>query len=422
MNVKITPHPLSGTVSAISSKSDVHRLLIAAALSDKPTIIKCNSRSKDIEATVSCLNSLGAAISFAEDEISVKPITNIPKEASLNCGESGSTLRFLLPVAAALGVTAEFCGKGRLPQRPITPLRREMEVNGITFTPPWKFPIKIKGQLEPNEYVLKGNVSSQFVTGLLFSLPMLTGDSKIRLIPPVESKPYIDMTVDTLRKFGIEITEEDNIYNIKGSQKYVSPSLVTADGDWSNAAFFLTAGALSGEITVTGLNINSLQGDRKILDVLSKMGAEISVLGDKITVEKAELHGVEIDASDIPDLIPILSVAAAGAKSGITTVSNAARLRIKESDRLSAICECINNIGVVVAEMDDGLVVWTGDGVRGGKVFGFNDHRIVMSMAIASAVSNGEITIEGAEAVNKSYPQFFEDFTSLGGIYNVIDD
>lgn len=422
MDIKITPHPISGTVSAISSKSDVHRLLIAAALSDKSTLIKCNTRSDDIVATVRCMNSLGADINFTGDGILVNPIKNLPETATLDCGESGSTLRFLLPVAAALGVSSEFKGEGKLPQRPITPLRREMEANGVTFTPPWVFPIKICGQLEPNKYVLKGNVSSQFVTGLLFALPLLNGDSSIRLIPPIESKPYIDMTLDTLKKFGIEVTQEENVYKIKGFQKYNSPTEIIADGDWSNAAFFLTAGALSGEVTVTGLNINSIQGDRKIIDVLTRMGAEVSVLGDKVTVEKSILHGVEINASDIPDLIPILSVAAAGAKSGITTVTNAARLRIKESDRLSAICECINNLGVVVAEMDDGLVVWTGEGVRGGEVFGFNDHRIVMSMAIASTVSNGEITIKGAEAVNKSYPQFFEDFKALGGVYNVIND
>lgn len=422
MNVKITPGPLSGSVRAISSKSDVHRLLIAAALSDKPTIIKCNTLSNDIEATVRCMNSLGADISFVDDGISVNPIKNVPNTAILDCGESGSTLRFLLPVAAALGVSAEFKGEGRLPSRPVTPLRREMEANGIEFTPPWVFPIKISGQLKSSEYRLKGDVSSQFVTGLLFALPLLKEDSFIRLIPPVQSKPYIDMTIDTLKKFGIEVFEENNVYKIKGSQKYVSPSEITADGDWSNAAFFLTAGALSSGVTVTGLNINSLQGDRKIIEILAQMGAKVSVKNDEIAVEGADLHGAEIDAGNIPDIIPILSVAAAAAKSGITTVTNAARLRIKESDRLSAICECINNLGVVVAEMDDGLVVWTGEGIRGGNVFGFNDHRIVMSMAIAGSISNSEVTIRGAEAVNKSYPQFFEDFTLLGGIYNVIDD
>lgn len=422
MNVKITPHPLSGTVRAISSKSDVHRLIIAAALSDKPTVIKCNVRSNDIEATVRCMSALGADIGFIDGGISIKPVLTPPKSASLDCGESGSTLRFLLPVAAALGVSAEFKGSGRLPSRPITALRREMEANGVNFTPPWVFPIKTEGQLKPAKYVLKGNVSSQFVTGLLIALPLLGGDSSIRLIPPVESKSYIDMTLDTLEKFGIEITEENNVYKIKGSQKYVSPAEITADGDWSNAAFFLTAGALSGSITVTGLNINSIQGDRKVVDILAKMGAEVSVSGNNVTVKKSELHGVEIDASDIPDLIPVLSVAAADVKSGMTTVTNAARLRIKESDRLSAICECINNLGVVVAEMDDGLVVWAGDGIRGGNVFGFNDHRIVMSMAIAGASSKSEVIIRGAEAVDKSYPQFFEDFKMLGGIYNVIND
>lgn len=422
MNVRITPNSLHGTVSAISSKSDVHRLVIAAALADKKTAIRCNTRSADIEATVRCMNSLGAAICFRENEIIVEPISVLPSKASLDCGESGSTLRFLLPVAAALGITAEFCGAGRLPSRPITPLRREMEANGITFSPPWVFPVKISGRLEPNEYVMKGDVSSQFITGLLFALPMLPGDSTIRIIPPLQSKPYVDLTLSTLKKFGIEIETDGNIYRIKGNQRFVSPGEITAEGDWSNAAFFLTAGALSGQITVEGLDIHSIQGDRRVIDILASMGAEITVIGDRVTAEKSDLHGVVIDAGDIPDLIPILSVAAAGAKSGMTTVTNAERLRLKESDRLAAICECLNNVGTVVAQMDDGLVIWTGDSVRGGNVFGFNDHRIVMSMAIASTITQNDVIIRGAEAVEKSYPQFFEDFKALGGIVDVLDD
>ena len=421
MNIKISPSQLNGTVAAISSKSDAHRILIAAALSDKKTVINCNTLSDDINATIECLKALGAEIETEDSKITVTPISNTPKSAELNCRESGSTLRFLMPVAAALGVNAAFSGSGRLPSRPIMPLRRELESGGVEFTPPWQFPILISGKLQSGNYSLKGNVSSQFVTGMLFALPLIEGDSTLRLIPPIESRSYIDMTLNTLKKFGIEIREEDNTFYIKGNQKYISPEEITVEGDWSNAAFFLTAGALAGSVTVTGLDESSLQGDKKVLDILERMGADIKKEKNGITVSRGGLVGTQIDAGDIPDLVPILSVAAAATDSGVTIISNAERLRLKESNRLAAISECLNNIGNVNSETDDGIVVWGGEKISGGNVFSFNDHRIVMSMAIASVVSTGDITIRNAEAVNKSYPTFFDDFKALGGICDVID-
>ena len=254
-----------------------------------------------------------------------------------------------------------------------------------------------------------------------FYKPLAEGDSTLRLIPPVESRSYIDMTLNTLKKFGIEIDEKDNTFYIKGSSKYISPEEITVEGDWSNAAFFLTAGALAGSVTVTGLDESSLQGDKKVLDILERMGADIKKDKNGITVSRGGLVGTQIDAGDIPDLVPILSVAAAAADSGVTIITNAERLRLKESDRLAALSECLNNIGNVNAETDDGLVVWSGEKIAGGNVFSFNDHRIVMSMAIASVASSGDITIRNAEAVNKSYPTFFEDFKALGGKCDVID-
>lgn len=421
MDIRLAPSKLSGKTAAISSKSDAHRILIAAALSDKPTVIYCNSASDDIRATENCLNALGAKIKTEDGIIEVEPIKTPVEKAELDCGESGSTLRFLLPVAGALGVRATLTGRGRLPSRPITPLRRVMENCGVEFSAPWEFPIRIEGQLTSGEYTLKGNVSSQFVTGLLFALPLLSGDSKIRLIPPVESKPYINMTLNTLSKFGIEIIEGENEYTVKGGQKYISPSEITVEGDWSNAAFFLTAGALGEGVTVTGLNAKSLQGDRAVVDILKKMGAAVKINDGGVTVSGGKLSGTQIDASDIPDLVPILSVAAAAAKSGVTTVTHAERLRLKECDRLAAVNECLNNIGAVAAETDDGIIVWSGDKIRGGEVFSFNDHRIVMSMAIAAAVCEGDIIIKNAEAVNKSYPDFFKAYNGLGGKADVIN-
>lgn len=422
MKIKISPSKLKGTVRAIPSKSDAHRILIAAALSDSDTVVDCNTVCEDILATADCLSALGADIKIADGKITVSPIKLPPKKAELKCRESGSTLRFMLPVSAALGVDSVFSGSGRLMSRPILPLRREMENKGVEFTPPWQFPIETKGKLESGKYMLHGNVSSQFVTGLLFALPLLDGDSTLRLIEPIESRPYIDMTVSTLKKFGIEITENENVFTVKGNQKYKSPKEISVEGDWSNSAFFLTAGALGEGVSVTGLNPTSLQGDKAVLDVLSQMGAKVEWNGDTVKVSGGELKGVSISAENIPDLVPILSVAGAAAKSGLTVITNAERLRLKESDRLAALGECLNNIGNPNAETDDGLVIWSGETLWGGEVFSFNDHRIAMSMAIASCAAAGDIIIRNAEAVSKSYPDFFEDFRALGGKTDVIDN
>ena len=421
MNIRLKPCRFCGEVTAISSKSDAHRLLIASALSDRQTFIRCNARSADITATVNCLNSLGADIKFVDGGISVKPIKEKRKSAVLDCNESGSTIRFLLPVAASLGTNTEFTGGGRLPERPLSPLREQMEAHGVVFSPINVFPVKINGEMTSGEFTIKGNISSQFITGLLFALPLLNGNSIINVIPPVESRPYIDMTLNTLKKFGITVTEKSNSFFIPGGQKYASPGTVESEGDWSNSAFFLTAGAVSGRVTVTGLDVSSVQGDKQILTILKEMGAEITVEQGSITVKKGDLHGINIDARNIPDLVPIISVAAAAANDGETVITGAERLKIKESDRLTAVYESLKALGVDISKTDDGLVINKTGIVVGGAVSGYNDHRMVMALSVLSAVSSGDIILRGAEAVNKSYPNFFEDFSSLGGNYNVIN-
>lgn len=421
MNIRLKPCRFCGEVTAISSKSDAHRLLIASALSDRSTFIRCNARSADITATVNCLNSLGADIKFVDGGISVKPIKEKRKSAVLDCNESGSTIRFLLPVAASLGTNTEFTGGGRLPERPLSPLREQMEAHGVVFSPINVFPVKINGKMISGEFTIKGNISSQFITGLLFALPLLNGNSIINVIPPVESRPYIDMTLNTLKKFGITVTEKSNSFFIPGGQKYASPGTVESEGDWSNSAFFLTAGAVSGRVTVTGLDVSSVQGDKQILTILKEMGAEITVEQGSITVKKGDLHGINIDARNIPDLVPIISVAAAAANDGETVITGAERLKIKESDRLAAVYESLKALGVDISKTDDGLVINKTGIVGGGAVSGYNDHRMVMALSVLSAVSSGDIILRGAEAVNKSYPNFFEDFSSLGGSYNVIN-
>ena len=420
MTVKCTSSVLSGTIKAISSKSHAHRVLICAALSQNKTKIYCNVMSKDIAATIDCLKSMGTEIFVDGDTITVIP-KEFNKKSDIDCNESGSTLRFLMPVVSALGIDATITGHGRLPQRPISPLKEEMEKKGVTFHT-GNFPLRLTGQLQSGEYEIQGNISSQFITGLLFALPLLDGDSKIKLIPPVESKSYLDITISALRQFGIEIEEKENLYIIKGNQKYISPEEIKVEGDWSNASFFLCAGALSEKgVTVTDLDINSPQGDKKILDVLSLMGADVTVNRNEVTVKKNKLKGITVDASDIPDAVPIISVVAT-ACNGDTKIINAGRLRIKESDRIKSVLDMLLSVGADAEETPDGIIIRGGKSLVGGVVNGYNDHRIVMSASILSSLCEKDVIITDSNAVEKSYPDFFADFKKQGGNANVLND
>lgn len=404
MRIELKPSTLAGTVQAVASKSHAHRLLIAAALSDAPSEVSIHTTSQDIEATKDCLAQL-------KEEIPV-----------FNCCESGSTLRFLIPVAMALKEKATFLGSGRLPQRPISPLKEEMEAHGCSFTKGISESeiCTIQGKLQSGTFTLPGNISSQYITGLLFALPLLGGDSKICITSPLESSKYVDMTLDVLKEFGIQIQIYNNegcpTYEIKGNQIYHAPELVTAEGDWSNIAFWVIAGILSkGQgITCQGIRAESIQGDKAVAELAAKMGGKITQSGQTLLVAPGQLDAIDIDASEIPDLVPILSVAAATAN-GTTRIYNAGRLRIKESDRLSAMYDCLSKVGANIIEEPEGLVIRGVPKLKGGTVSGYNDHRIVMAMSIASVISENPIIIEGAEAINKSYPTFFNDFKALGG-------
>ncbi len=420
MNIEVYPHTLTGNVEAIASKSQAHRLIIAAALSDKDTTVNINSLSEDIQATLNVLDALGATAQQVDDtKLIISPLTKAKANARLNCGESGSTLRFMLPVAAALGARdAVFTGEGKLPKRPMEPLLTALAQKGVVIKGT-ELPLRIKGQLEAGTFSLPGNISSQFISGLLFALPLLPEDSSIEITSPRESQGYIDMTIAALKIFGIQIQETDKGYYIKGGQKYISPGAVKVEGDWSNAAFWFTAGALGKTITVTGLDESSYQGDKAILPILEKMGAKVIRKDNAVTVSPSPLQGIQIDAGEIPDLVPILSVAAAGAQ-GKTVIKNAQRLRLKESDRLLAMNQCLSLLGGDIKETEDGLIINGGQKLDGTKVPSFQDHRIVMSMAIASVIAKSPIIIQGAESVKKSYPHFFRDFQRLGGLVNVI--
>lgn len=426
MNIKIIKPIQGGIIKAVASKSEAHRLLICAALADGETFIACNSRSADIDATAHCLEALGAVVQYDQNGFIVTPIKRDMKRENeehlmLDCGESGSTLRFLLPVCGALGVRVSFIMGGRLPVRPISALYDEMASNGCILSEQGISPLHCEGQLKSGKYTVPGDISSQYISGLLLALPLLAGDSTICVTGVLESRPYVDMTLDTLRLFGISILEDNgqmgHIFRISGGQKFCSPKTVKAEGDWSNAAFWLSAGAIGlNRMTCTGLNLDSRQGDRAIIEILARFGAKINSDSDTVTVAPGKLRGIEINAEDTPDLVPV-TAAVASAAEGKTIIRNAGRLRIKESDRLHTVSALLSGLGANVTETDDGLVIIGKNILTGGETESFGDHRIVMTAAVLSAACNGAVLIKNTEAVNKSYPDFFADFTALGGVY-----
>lgn len=389
-------------------------MLIAAALAGGVSEISNISRSEDIDATVDALTALGAKI-FREGTVyTVIGIKTPSASAVIDCRESGSTMRFIIPIAAALGCSCEFRGSGKLPERPITPYIREMGKNGAVITKAEGImPFTMNGKLRGGEYVLEGDISSQFITGLLFALPLCSENSVIRLASKLESKPYADMTIDALARFGISIEESEDknglpLYRIRGGQKYRSAD-VTVEGDYSQAAFYFAANALGSEVKVDNLNENSVQGDKKILEIIRDMGY------NKLNAQTSgKLPAFSADVSDIPDLVPILTVLGCFTD-GISRITGAKRLKIKESNRLEAIAAALENIGGKVKVLDDSLEIEPVERFHGGTIDGCNDHRIVMASAIASTMADGEITITDAEAVSKSYPDFWRDFISLGG-------
>ena len=402
MKATIYPHKLRGQIEIPSSKSYAHRLLIAAALANAPTEVRMNALNNDIAATADCLRTLGAKIDRTENGFMVHPIRILSSGGyTLFCGESGSTLRFMIPVAAALGATCTFTGTGRLPERPNAILTEALNTHSV-YTDSDLLPMRLTGQLSGGTYPIAGNVSSQYITGLLLALPLCSEDSEIILTTKLESAAYIDITLETLSPFGIRIDRTENGWRIPGGQKYRSPGTINTEGDWSGAAFWFAANSLGSEIDCLGLNTNSLQGDRAIIAMLHRLGSEI-------------------DVSDTPDLVPALAVAAA-AHPGTTRITGAARLRIKESDRLRTVADMLKNLGGDVDELDDGLVIRGGAPFTGGTVNGCNDHRIVMAAAIAATVAEGPVIITDAQAINKSYPAFFEAFHQMGGIVNVEHD
>ena len=415
MKRMISPGARTGRVHIPASKSQAHRLLICAALGEETCEIVCDGVSADIAATAKCLNALGAKVGRTETGFRISPIQKVPEGCcELLCGESGSTLRFLLPVVGALGAQAAFHREGRLPQRPLAPLDGVLTAHGMTLSEDGDL-LLCSGQLQAGDYEIAGNVSSQYISGLLMALPRLTGESTLTVTGTLESAAYIAMTEDALKLSGVKFSKSGASYAIPGGQRFRLPLRTAVEGDWSNAAFFLCMGALAkGGVRVEGLNLKSSQGDRGVLDVLRAFGAEVGEEGDTVTVRRGTLRGVTIDASPIPDLIPVLSVVASVA-AGETRVENASRLRLKESDRLQSTANLLRALGGRVEEKEDGLVITGVPALHGGAVETQNDHRLAMSAATAACAATGEVTVDNDACVAKSYPRFWEDYGSLKG-------
>lgn len=387
MDITITPCKLRGTVAAIPSKSQAHRMLICAAFSDRETRLLCPETNQDIEATAACLRALGAEITRTEDGYTVQPVMALPKEAVLPCGESGSTLRFLLPVVGALGVDGTFALEGRLPRRPLSPLWEEMERMGCRLSRPAGDTIRCQGKLRPGAYAIDGSVSSQFITGLLLALCLMDHPGTLEVTGKLESKPYIDLTEAAIAQFGGK----------PGGGGFRSPGQARVEGDWSGGAFWLAAKALGSDLTVTNLNPASPQGDRTVVELLPILGED---------------HPVSV--ADVPDLVPVLAVYAAAAKGAVFT--DIRRLRLKESDRVASVLAMIRALGGH-GEATENILTIQPSTLTGGTVDAANDHRIAMAAAIATTVCKEPVTILGAQCVEKSYPQFWAEYRRLGGHY-----
>lgn len=391
MDLILHPRHLRGRINVIPSKSMAHRLLICASFADSPTQLHCPESNRDIDATADCLRALGAEIIPTETGFSVFPTNNIPDNAVLNCCESGSTLRFMLPVVGALGLNATFQMEGRLPQRPLSPLWEEMERMGCQLSRPTKDTILCQGKLRPGEYEISGSVSSQYITGLLLALSLLDSSSSLNITGKVESVPYIQMTKEVLTLFGVDPEHP-------GTSKFHTPGYFAVEGDWSNGAFWITANALGCDLDILGLNNDSVQGDRAVMYLLPQLCKNCPT----------------ISAADIPDLVPVLSIVAASNHGAVFT--DIQRLRLKESDRVASVIAMVKALGGNAHATEDTLTV-AGGGLRGGTVDSVNDHRIAMSAAVAATVCKEPVVLLGAEAVKKSYPQFWAEYARLGGCY-----
>lgn len=427
--IRIILSKLKGKVLVPSSKSMGHREIICAGLADGTSLVDNISLSKDIEATCRCLKALDVKIENVASCFAGRTALKITgtgkifaNSSAVDCGESGSTLRFFIPLGAMLGESFTFVGHGKLVSRPLQAYYDIFKEQGLAYkNADGQLPLTVNGCLQAGTYRLPGNVSSQFVSGLLFALPLLEGDSVIDITSPLESASYVDMTLSCLAKYGIKvINEKHQRYSVAGRQHYQAHNS-NVEGDWSQAAFWAVGGALGQGMTCGGVDFNVLQGDRAIVDIMEKMGAVLHKDDFDLHIESGCTQGTIIDAADCPDIIPVLAVLAAVSQ-GRTEIINAGRLRIKECDRLAAISRELNKLGAAVTELPEGLVIeGKPEGLKGGaEVDAWNDHRIAMSLAIAAQCCKEPIVLTGAGSVAKSYPEFWQDYQSVGGKIEVL--
>lgn len=413
MNVVITPSLPTGEIELPASKSVAHRALIAAAFADKPCLLKGRFVGDDVSATCECLRRLGKSVMKTDEGILVSPASFLPLSAELYVGASGSTLRFMLPVVAALGVETLFSGTERLAFRPIGDLVSELTRHGAKFSSS-RLPLSLGGKISGGEYRINASVSSQFITGLMLALPLVGGG---KIIPEgnIVSKNYLDITASVMRSFGIDVKLGENEITVCG--EYRSPEKFSVESDWSSAAFFAVCGAM-GKFTLKGLNLNSTQGDKAILDCLKKAGANVIENENAVTVEKGTPKPFTFDVQNCPDAAPALGVLAA-CIDGKSVLTGTERLKIKESDRAKEIVKMLSAFGINATDSGDRITVVGTGKLSGGTLVLPDDHRIAMAAAVAASVAEGNTTLIGAECVSKSYPTFFDDFVKAGGIVDV---
>ena len=430
MKIKIKPSTLNGKIEIPPSKSYSHRAVIAAALAENSRKSKIDNLkfSVDITTTTDIMENWGAKIKRFESALEIVGNDGrvVPKDKYVQCNESGSTIRFLIPVGITSANELIFDGKGKLMDRPLDSYYKIFEEQGLKYeTTGGKLPLTVNGKLKAGNYEIDGNISSQFITGLLYALPLLDGDSKLTINKNLESKGYIDLTLEILQLAGIEIKNNDyKSFEIKGNQSY-KPFDYTVEGDYSQVAFWIVAGIISAnrdnEVKCLHVNKNSLQGDREIIEIVTRMGANLKIFDDYVIVKPSKTKGTVIDISQCPDIAPILTVLAALSE-GETRIINGERLRIKESDRITSIKTELNKLGANVAEKGDSLIIQGVQGFTGGvTVSAWNDHRIAMSLAVASSRCEKEIILEEAESVRKSYPHFWDDFVKMGGEIEIVE-
>ena len=418
---------LRGTVNIPPSKSAAHRAMLCAALADGRSVLSPIELSNDMKATINAIKALGARVQLSDDTLTIDGIGGQYGDASgepvsINCIESGSTLRFIIPIACAAGINGRFIGEGTLVSRPIGLYSQLLPKAGVECFSNGGLPLVCKGKLQSGSYEMPGDISSQFITGMLMALPLCSGDSTVTLTTPLQSSAYVDVTVSCMEDFGVTVKRTETGWFIPGGQNYL-PRDYTVEGDWSQAGFFLAAGAIGGEqgeIILRGLRLDSAQGDKAAIGLFRGFGAEIELSHDEITVRSGSLHSQHINAGQIPDLVPCLAVCAALCE-GTTVIDHAERLRIKESDRLTSTAAMINSFGGKAEVTDDGLIIHGVRRFKGGIIHGYRDHRIVMSAAVGALCACGEVTVTTPYSVNKSYPSFFEVYNSLGGKADVID-